>query len=407
MLLAGAGAGRAGLEGVEETAVRWVEAGLGDLADRGGGSEEVIELDPARSLELRPRTHPQPGLGDHAEDALGADQRPVGRGPGARPRQPPALPGPPRRDRPHRLDQVVDVRVERREVPARPRRHPTPERRVLERLRKVPQRQPVLPQLILQPRPGSPRLNPRGQRLRIDLEHPIQPLQIERDHRPILQPRLHPTDHTRPTAERNDRGPLSLSPREHHLDLRLVLGKRHQIRRILEFPPKPPHHVPIGLPQCMGHPLVVVIRKEIPERARGFQPRAPQLNLLQRHRLLQLPAETKPLPDTACSLLKLLARGRLILIPPPPVLKPPLCHQRRSAGGAWCPSPGGSGPNPGSAASDPAARRPHGEGHRAPTNEHLSSGEQKQRPQWKAPYPAPPHPSPSQPATPGTACRPG
>ena len=83
-----------------------------------------------------------------------------GRGPGARARQPPALPGPARGDRPHRLDQVVDVGLQRREVPAGPGRDPAAEGRVLEGLREVAQGEPVLAQLLLEaaarsPRPGS------------------------------------------------------------------------------------------------------------------------------------------------------------------------------------------------------------------------------------------------------------
>ena len=37
---------------------------------------------------------PHPGLGDHAEGALGAEQEAIGLGAGARARQPPALPTP-------------------------------------------------------------------------------------------------------------------------------------------------------------------------------------------------------------------------------------------------------------------------------------------------------------------------
>ncbi len=247
---------------------------------------EVVELDPARGLELRSRPHPHPGLGDHAEDALGADQRPVRRGPRPRPRQAPALPGSPRRDRPHRLDQVVDVRVERGEVPPGPGRDPAPQRRVLEGLREVAQRQPVLAQLVLQAGPGRPGLDPCRQRLRIHLQHPVEPPQVHRDERPLLQPPLHPADHARPPAEGNDRRPLRLGPGEHQLDLRLVPGKRHQIRRVLELPPKPPHHVPISLPQRVRNPLVVLVPKKLPKSARDLQPRSPQLNRIQRHGLL-------------------------------------------------------------------------------------------------------------------------
>ena len=62
-------------------------------------------------------------------------------------REPPRLPHPARRKRPHRLDEVVDVGVERREVAAGARGDPAPQRRELKRLREVAQSQPVLAQL--------------------------------------------------------------------------------------------------------------------------------------------------------------------------------------------------------------------------------------------------------------------
>ena len=217
-------------------------------------------------------------------------------------------------------------------MPAGAGRDPAAERRVLERLGKVAQGQPVLAQLLLQPRPGGTGLDPRRHRLRIDLQHPVEPSQVERDEGPIPKSSLDPTDHTRPAAEGNDRRPLGLRPAEHSLDLRLVLGQRHQIRRILEFPPKSPHDVPIRLPQRPRNPLVLLIREQVTEIGRHLQPRRPHLDLLQRNRLLYLPAKAKPGLDPSRSLLQLLPRGRLILIPPPPVLEPALSHQGSIAG---------------------------------------------------------------------------
>ena len=71
-----------------------------------------------------------------------------------------------RRDGADRLDQVVDVRVERREVPAGAGRDPAAERRELERLREVAQRQAVLAQLVLEARAGRAGLDPRRARVR-------------------------------------------------------------------------------------------------------------------------------------------------------------------------------------------------------------------------------------------------
>jgi len=57
------------------------------------------------------------------------------------------------RDRTDRFDEVVDVRMERGVVAAGTRREPSAERRELERLREVPQRQTVRPQLVFERRP--------------------------------------------------------------------------------------------------------------------------------------------------------------------------------------------------------------------------------------------------------------
>ena len=67
----------------------------------------------AAALPPRPVLQPHPRLGDHAERALGAEEQPVGRRARARSGQPARLADPDRGDHAHRLDQVVDVGVER------------------------------------------------------------------------------------------------------------------------------------------------------------------------------------------------------------------------------------------------------------------------------------------------------
>jgi hypothetical protein len=74
----------------------------------------------------------------------------------------------------------------------------------------------------------------------------------------------------------------------------------------------------------MRNPLVVPVAEQIPEAGRNRQPRLPQLDLLQRNRLLDLSAEAQPLPYPLRGLLELSLRRRLVLISPPPVLEPSL-----------------------------------------------------------------------------------
>ena len=124
----------------------------------------------------------------------------LGPAPGAR--QPPALPVAVGGHGAHRLDQVVDVGVERREVAAGPGGDPAAEGRVLERLREVAQGEAVLAELVLEARPGRAGLDPGRLRDRVDLEHPVHPPQVDRDDAAVVlpHPRLDAADHAGASA---------------------------------------------------------------------------------------------------------------------------------------------------------------------------------------------------------------
>src|SRR5882672_6474199 len=64
---------------------------------------------------------------------------------------------------------------------ARARRDPAAERRELERLREVPEREPVRPELLLERGSEHPRLDAGGARRAIDLEHAVEVREVERD----------------------------------------------------------------------------------------------------------------------------------------------------------------------------------------------------------------------------------
>ena len=129
--------------------------------------------------------------------------------------QPPRLPHAGRRERPHRLDEVVDVGLQRGEVAARARGDPAAERRELERLREVAQREPVPAQLVLErrtgarrpgcgpsARPGRPRA--RGRARRRSMRHtPVKP---------SAERRLDAADDARAAAERDRRRALGPAP---------------------------------------------------------------------------------------------------------------------------------------------------------------------------------------------------
>jgi hypothetical protein len=155
------GTGERRLPRIEQAAVRRVEAALPERPNRAGAGREIVERHGGGRLVGGPILETHPGLGDHPQDALRAEQHPVRARAGARPGQAPRLDGPGGRDGRDRLHQVVDVRIEGREVAAGPRRDPATERRELEGLREVAQREAVLAQLVLEPRARRARLDQR------------------------------------------------------------------------------------------------------------------------------------------------------------------------------------------------------------------------------------------------------
>ena len=106
------------------------------------------------------------------------------------------------RDRAHRLDEVLDVRPQRREVAAGARGDPAAERGVLERLREVAQRQPVLAQLRLERGPVAPAWMQRGARDLVDLEHAVERAQVDRDGAVVARPHVRASRRPRPRCRR-------------------------------------------------------------------------------------------------------------------------------------------------------------------------------------------------------------
>ena len=224
----------------------------------------------AEARRGRARPDPDPRLGDHAERPLGADQHPVGRDAGARARQPPRLPHAARRERPHRLDEVVDVRVERREVAAGARGDPAAERRELKRLREVAQRQPVLAELLLEPRAGRAGLDPRrsetgstsstrSSALRSIVTTPAKPLAA----RP-------PRRRRRRSCRRRTGSPPRRADSAHSsvgLDLGLGARARDDVRRVVEAPAERAHDVAVGAAVGVQRALVVARSSRSRERA--------------------------------------------------------------------------------------------------------------------------------------------
>ena len=323
-----------------------------------------------------------------------------GRGTGAGARQPPALPGAARGDRPHRLDQVVDVGVEGGEVAAGPGRDPAAQGRVLEGLREVAQGEAVLAQLLLEPRPGGAGLDPRRERESASTSstRSRRRRSSETTGRSPSR-RLDAADDAGAAAEGIDRGALGLGPAEHRLDLRLVARKRDEVGRVLELAPEAAHHVAVGLAERVDDALVAIVAEEIAEPAGAFSrgarsstsssgtgssasPPNPSRSLIPRRGLPPAASATvlvlvAPSPSASCAA-RLIEAARSVA-----QCGAPLCRTLR-------------------------ARRSRGlrRGTSAPpTSARLSSGGRRRAPRWSAPCRAPPRPCPSRPATPGRARR--
>jgi hypothetical protein len=145
------------------------------------------------------------------------------------------------------------------------RREPAAERRELERLREVPQRQPVFLQLGLQRRPQHPRLDPGGPARRIDLQHLVQVLEIQRDD-PVQLPRLDPTNHGSAATEGNHRHVVARTPVE-HVD-HVLLGARpgHGVRQRPDVAGEVAGDVAVGLAAGVREPVDGIGRADVARR---------------------------------------------------------------------------------------------------------------------------------------------
>ena len=242
-----------------------------------------------------------------------------GRGPGARAGQPPALPGPPRRDRPHRLHEVVDVGLQGGEVAAGAGRDPAAERRVLERLREVAQRQPVLAQLVLERRPGGAGLDPRRPRDRVDLEHAVQ-----RRRSRVTTGRSPSRGSTPPTdagaAPERDHRRAGLAQLEHR-STSASSREGDDVRRVVERPRRSRGRRPDRPSPASAKPARKARRRTGPRTRQAASTGSPQLHLLQRHRLLDLAPEPKSSPNPFPSFPQLCSRRSSSSYPHPQCLR--------------------------------------------------------------------------------------
>ena len=214
---------------------------------------------------------------------------------------------------------------QRREVPAGPGRDPAAQGRVLEGLREVAQGQAVLAQLLLEPRPARPGLDPRRQRARVDFDHPVEPAQVHRHHRrarrAAARPRRRrwcrrrtgppPRPPPRPSSARSRSRPPRAGTRPGPAGSRTRPGTR--ARR--PGRPSPARGRPARTSRRRRGPRTPLGRFSRERRSStsssgtGFSTSPPNPNR----------ARIPSAASRSC-----VARRRLVLIPPPPMLQPPL-----------------------------------------------------------------------------------
>ena len=132
------------------------------------------------------------------------------------------------------FDKIVDMRFGGRVVTAGAGDDPAAERRELEALRVVPERQSMRPKLVLERRPVNARTDPRRAACTIDLMHFVEAFEIERNRRRVFiaDSRFDTPDNARSTAERNDSDVVASSPIEDGRDLVFSFGKSDEIGRV-------------------------------------------------------------------------------------------------------------------------------------------------------------------------------
>ena len=209
-----------------------------------------------------------------------------------------------------------------REVTAGAGRDPASKGRELERLRKVAQRQTLLAELLVRApdpstrpgsgppgRPGRPRARGRAPRCRSSPHRRSGRRSAARSRR------------RRSFRRRRGSPPHRLgAPFEHRLELGLVAGPRDEVGWVLDLAAEAPDDIAIGLAEPVRDTLAAVCGDDCGEPARRLEPRRPELDPLERQRLLGIPAEPEPGANPGRRRGQLGGRGLLVLIPPAPVL---------------------------------------------------------------------------------------
>src|SRR5215204_3411117 len=162
-------------------------------------------------------------------------------------------------DSPEASGDVSDVAVLVRLHARGPGCHPAAERAVGEAVREVTESPAVLAQLPLDVWTQRSSLNRRQPGVVIDLEHTIEPAQINRDHRPgLIRRRFEAAGDVAATAERDQHGVGSDHPINDQLHLRLVARIDDHVRDPRDVAGAQPHQISQALAIGLHDPIKVI-----------------------------------------------------------------------------------------------------------------------------------------------------
>jgi hypothetical protein len=308
---------------VEQATVARVEPRLGQFAGRLHRLREVGEVHRRAGPKRRPRLEAHPRLGDHAKGALRAGKQPLRGRTGAGPRQSSRLHHAARCHDAHGLYELVDVRVEGREMAPGTGRDPAAQRRPLKRLWVMAQREAVRLQLRFEGRSERPGSDSRGAGSTVDLEHAVKMAKIEADGAAVAVTDIgfDAAGHAGAAPEGNDRDAGAAGPFEDRCHLLLVARKRNEIGCVPVVTAKRAHEIAKRSPVRVARPIVRVRAEGRLERGRWRNAGRAEVELLGLGRLLDADAlDTEPVGEGRAELLELDPPESLVLHAPAPKL---------------------------------------------------------------------------------------
>src|ERR1035441_1735734 len=223
------------------------------------------------------------------------------------------------------------MRVQRREMPTRPRRDPSAERRKFKRLRKMTNRKSVRLQLRGERGTIHPGRNSCRARDPVHSHDSVQTRHIDRA-RPAITVALGwfaSAAHARAAAVWHRCNLRAVAPFEHRSQFFLIARKRDDVDRIRIVTPKRPPEIARSLAVGVAGAIVDAGRANRFERRRWFHPRHAEIQLafLWRRRELDRP-QAKSLGDSLGHMLLLFGSRPLILVAPSPELSPAILRHR-------------------------------------------------------------------------------